>query len=118
MARFVYRTDPATGQVRAYELGVEILPEELADDGHRMPVFTDRYMEGLRTDDGVDIGSRSKRREYMHVNGVADVSDYRETWAKAEKQRAAFFQGKPHDTEARRQDIARALETVKQRGKR
>lgn len=102
--RFVYRPNPETGRVES----VEVTPDFQAHE-ERQPVYTDRYMEGLRGTDGTDIGSRSKRRAYMQARGLADASDYTETWAKAEKQRAAFYQGE-HDTQARRESIARAIE--------
>jgi hypothetical protein len=35
------------------------------------PILVDRYMEGTRTVEGIDIGSRRKRREYMKQTGVA-----------------------------------------------
>lgn len=42
----------------------------------RQPVFTDRFMEGHTTVDGVDIGSRRKRADYMRANGLAEASDF------------------------------------------
>lgn len=104
--RYVYRPNPETGRVES----VEVTPDFQAHE-ERQPVYTDRYMEGVRASDGTDIGSRTKRRQYMQARGLADASDYTETWAKAEQQRAAFYtpEGK-HDTQARREAIARAIE--------
>lgn len=42
----------------------------------RQPLFTDRFMEGHTTVDGVDIGSRRKRADYMRARGLADASDF------------------------------------------
>lgn len=102
--RWVYRTNPETGQVQAVEVGQDYTSAE-----ERAPLFTDRYMEGDRAQDGTDISSRAKRREYMHVRGLADVSDFTGTWEAAEKRRADFYAGK-HDTQQRREAIARAME--------
>jgi hypothetical protein len=40
------------------------------------PIMTDRFYEGVRTVDGVDIGSRRKRRDYMKARGLADGDDF------------------------------------------
>lgn len=107
--RFVYRADPETGQVHSVEV-----PHDFQAHEERPPVYTDRYLEGAVATDGTDIGSRQKRRAYMQAHGLADADDYKGVWAKAAEQRAAFYGGR-HDTEARREAIARALS---QRGKR
>lgn len=99
---------------RPLETPVEVSEDYVPPDSDRAPVFTDRYMEGARATDGTDIGSRQKRRAYMQAHGLADADDYKGVWAKAAEQRAAFYGGR-HDTEARREAIARALI---QRGKR
>lgn len=104
--RYVYRPNPETGRVES----VEVTPDFQAHE-ERAPVYTDCYMDGARATDGTDIGSRAKRRAYMQSRGLADASDYTETWAKAEKQRAAFYTpDAKHDTQARREAIARAIE--------
>lgn len=102
--RFVYRPNPETGRVES----IEVTPDFQSHE-ERAPVYSDLYMDGVRATDGTDIGSRAKRRAYMQSRGLADASDYTETWAKAEKQRAAYFRGE-HDTQARREAIARAIE--------
>lgn len=66
-------------------------PEGYNASAERMPVFTDRYMEGVTSPiDGADIGSRAKRREYMQQRGLVDADDYRGEWAKAREQRREF----------------------------
>lgn len=72
---------------------VEVTPDYEAHD-IRPPLFTDRHHEGTRAPDGTDIGSRRKRREYMHANGLADASDYAGTWQRAQQQRAEYLTGK------------------------
>jgi hypothetical protein len=43
-------------------------------DGRTM-VLTDRYMEGTKSLDGVDIGSHAKRSEYMKRRGLVDFNE-------------------------------------------
>lgn len=47
--------------------------------------------DNLRATDGTDISSRTKRRHYMQAHGLADPRDFRETGAKAQAQREAFY---------------------------
>jgi hypothetical protein len=53
--------------------------------------------DNLRATDGADISSRTKRREYMKQKGITDASDFKETWARAEQERAAFRKGERVD---------------------
>lgn len=99
---------------RPLEAPVEVSEDYVPPDAERAPVYTDRYMEGVTAPDGTDIGSRAKRRAYMQAHGLADADDYKETWAKAAQQRAAFYSGN-HDREARREAVARALHAASQR---
>lgn len=100
----------------AYTRGGVPLPEpvEVPDDfqsaAERMPIFGDGYMDGTRSPlDGADIGSRTKRREYMKLRGLADASDYSGTWEKAAQHRAAIQTGAVDKSE-RRAQVARAME--------
>jgi hypothetical protein len=99
MARYLYRP----GHPRASRNGfvsVEDLGEDVPVEDGRVPVFTDRYMEGVRTTDGIDIGSRQKRRDYMRANGLADADDYSDDFrARVKAERA-------------REDMAHLRETV------
>lgn len=45
-------------------------------EARHAPIMVDRFMEGTAAQDGTDIGSRAKRREYMKRQRVADASDY------------------------------------------
>jgi hypothetical protein len=66
----------------AYTIGGRPLhePVEVTEDfqatSERMPLFTDRFMEGGVAPDGTDIGSRQKRRSWMAATGSADASDF------------------------------------------
>lgn len=44
------------------------------------PIMVDRFMEGAVSTEGVDIGSRQKRRDYMRATGATDSSDYGKDW--------------------------------------
>jgi hypothetical protein len=101
MSRRKYRWDDETQTLIEVPLDYRSVTRNIA-----APV-TDLYMDGTRTSDGIDISSRTKRREYMRVAGVADMSDFTDTWAKAEKQRETFYTGQ-HDKKARREAVERA----------
>lgn len=63
--------------------------------------------DNMRATDGTDISSRTKRREYMKANGLTDMSDYRDEWAKAAKDRADYLSGQKVDPRIR-ESIGRA----------
>lgn len=102
-----------------YTMGGNPLPgpvevsADVAGHAERQPLFTDRFMEGDRATDGTDIGSRSKRRDYMRTNGLADVADFTEHWKRAEAERTNLSRGKAERTEA----IRKALHVLEQRGR-
>jgi hypothetical protein len=106
--RYVYRRNPETGQVESMEVGGDYDPHDV-----RQPVYTDRFMEGVRATDGTDISSRQKRNEWMKRNDFVDVGDCTGMWAKAAKEREAIAQGK-HDRAARREEIGRAIYRLEQ----
>jgi hypothetical protein len=102
-----------------YTMGGNPLPEpvevseDFASHADRQPLFTDRFMEGDRATDGTDIGSRSKRRDYMQANGLADVADFTEHWKRAEAERARPGRGKAERVEA----IRKAFHVLEQKGR-
>ncbi len=106
-----------------YTQGGQPLPEPIevssdwSADPKRCDVVTDLYMDGVRSVEGVDIGSRRKRREYMHANGLADADDFRGVWAKAEKQREAIRTGTDSDP-SRREAVGRAIYEHSKRSRR
>lgn len=75
----------------------------------------DRHYIGLCAQDGTDISSRSKHREYMHRHGLTTADDYTETWAKAQKEREAYRRGERGTGAVTRNDIARAFAQAKER---
>lgn len=46
------------------------------NEARNAPIMVDRFMEGAVSTDGVDIGSRRKRSDYMRATGSTDKSDY------------------------------------------
>lgn len=86
--RYVYRAN-ADGVVEAVEVSQDYQRHE-----ERQPVFTDRHLEGMRAPDGTDISCRWKRNEYMRREGVADFSDYAQSFQKAQEKREAWRSGK------------------------
>jgi hypothetical protein len=68
----------------------------------------DRHYEGLRATDGTDISTRTKHREYMRQHNLTTIDDYKESWAKAQKQRDEYRQGKGHGA-ITRNDIAQVI---------
>lgn len=111
MSRRRYRWNPETQ-------AMEELSADWTDAERRAPTATEGLVYGNlgRATDGTPIDSRTKHREYMREKGLTVASDYTETWAKAEKERAKAFAG-DFDRQGRREDIARALYQHK-RGKR
>lgn len=61
----------------------------------------DRHYDGMRASDGTDISSRTKHRAYMKSKGLTTADDYKETWAKAERERTALRTGTFQDKELR-----------------
>lgn len=63
-----------------------------SDAPRRAPVTTEGLVyNNLQATDGADISSRRKHREYMEHNGLSMVSDFKETWQRAAKERANAF---------------------------
>ena len=115
-SRFVYRP----GHPKASENGF-VNVEDLGSfgDGERAadaPIMAGRFYENMAATDGTDIGSRSKHREYMRVNGLTTMDDYKIQWSKqAAEREAAMTPGSGHDAKQRREDVARALHDVMNR---
>jgi hypothetical protein len=74
-------------------------------ESRRVPVVGDSHYDGLRSPmDGADISSRTKHREYMRRHGLTTTDDYKDTWAKAAKDREASIAS----DKSRREEIGRA----------
>lgn len=46
------------------------------NEARNAPIMVDRFMEGAVSTEGVDIGSRRKRKDYMRATGATDKSDF------------------------------------------
>jgi hypothetical protein len=68
------------------ELGDEEAPKPEGLNG--ATIASGRFYENLQSPiDGSDIGSRRRYHEHMKQHGVAPAGDFRQHWAKAEKDR-------------------------------
>lgn len=75
-------------------------------------LWGDRHYDGARATDGTDISTRSKHREYMRMNNVTTVDDFKDTWAKAREQRERLYtQGGTFS----RRDVERAIHQLQNR---
>ena len=106
---YVYRRQP-DGEMVA----VEVVTDR--DVAPRVQISVEHY-EGLRATDGADISSKAKHREYMRINGLTTADDYKETWAKAAEQRAAYFTdgGGAAEHKERREQLGRAFYEAERR---
>lgn len=84
---------------------VEVSPDYVAEPrNHDGVLWNDRSYQDMNDP---RFTSRSQHREYMKRNGLATVDDFKGDFARAERERAAYYRG---EDASRRADIARALE--------
>jgi predicted nucleic acid-binding Zn ribbon protein len=69
----------------------------------------DRHYDGMRADDGTDISTRSKHRQYMKERGLTTADDFAQTWKRDAQQRAERLAG---DDPTRKHDVAGAIEKL------
>jgi len=99
-----------------YSAGEGKLVEFTEPETRGVQIVGDSHYEGLRATDGTDISSRAKHREYMKIHGLTTADDFTETWKKAAKERADFFQGKTGAVT--REDVGRAIHELESKSKR
>jgi hypothetical protein len=104
MTRRRYIQDPKTHEL--IEITDGYVPDLRTDSG---ALWGDRSYDGLRASDGTDISSRTKHRDYMKAKGLATADDFKETWAKAQQAREAYYQRGGSITKS---DIERAMHQV------
>jgi len=109
MTVWVYKSLDGGG-VEVFEKGTEP-PSEMALHN---ALAGDRHYDGQRATDGTDISTRSKHREYMKKNGLTTVDDYKQTWAKAEKERTDYRLGRSGGA-ITRDDLARTIAQLNNR---
>lgn len=108
--RYRYDVDPDTGHVTEVEITFDWAPTP------RVEISTGNCYEGIKATDGTVLNSRAKHREYMRLHGFTTTDDYKESWAKASKERAEFYTT-GGDHKARKEAIGRAFYDF-ERGKR
>lgn len=69
-------------------------------------LWNDRHYDGIKATDGTDISTRAKHRDYMKRNNLTTVDDFKDTWARAQKERESFY---TRGGSFRRADIERAI---------
>lgn len=74
----------------------------------------DRHYDGLRASDGTDISSRTKHREYMKRHGLTTADDFKDTWAKAQREREEYRMGSRVDSELRKEITEQVVKAVAQ----
>lgn len=67
--------------------------------------------------DGTDLSTRRRHREYMKRNGLTTADDFKETWRKADIDRATFYTT-GGDSKERRETIARTYHQLESRKRR
>jgi hypothetical protein len=104
--RYVYR-EVAPGKVEAFEVGSDYsdAPRSTGDLGK----FD---YNNLRMTDGADVSSRSKYMSYLKATGYAPLHEFKETNAKAAKEREAKANGTA-DRAERRETIGRTLHALR-----
>lgn len=103
--RFVQMKEPP------YEL-IEVTDDFVAPSRADSALWGDRHYEGMVADDGTDISSRTKHREYMKAKGLTTVDDFKESWAKAKEARERYY---TEGGSFKRADIERAIHILQNR---
>lgn len=107
MAKWVYRPGHPKANERGFVAWEDMghAPEAEAKDA---PVMPGRIYDHLRAQDGTDISSRSRYKEYMKQNNLTHTSDFAGDWEKAKAQREAIQKGE-HDKKERKEQVERAF---------
>lgn len=74
------------------------------------PIMVDRFYEGLKSPDGVDIGSRGKYRDYLKATGLAPGSDFSQGWYENRRKEMAR-----EEATQRKSDIIAAFKEQRER---
>lgn len=111
MTRKTYHYDPVS---KSMVEGRGPTRAEGSGDGWR---FSDRLYSGkpFKAHDGTIIDSKKKHAEYMKRHSLTTMDDYTGEWDRARARREAVYTGR-HDKEARREQVARAIEQLQRRG--
>lgn len=74
----------------------------------------DRHYDGMRHSDGTDISSRKKHRDFMKSRGYTTADDFKDTWAKAEKERVQRRMGEAADPDVKKIITEQVMRAVAQ----
>lgn len=74
------------------------------------PLASERHYDGLRAQDGSDISTRAKHREYMKQHGLTTVDDFGVTWQRQARERAERVAG---TDPTRAADVAQAIDKLR-----
>lgn len=74
----------------------------------------DRHYDGLAATDGTPINTRTKHRQYMKEKGYGLVSDFKETWAAAARERELRRLGQYRDPEVKKIVTEEVMKAVAQ----
>jgi hypothetical protein len=107
MTRRRWIQDRKTGEL--IEVTSDYQAEARADSG---ALWGDRSYEGLRAQDGTDISSRTKHREYMKANNLTTIDDFKDSWARAKESRERYM---TEGGSFKRADIERAIYQLQNR---
>jgi len=77
-------------------------------------LWNDRSYDGLRATDGTDISSRSKHREYMRLNNLTTMDDFKQSFDQSLKRKAEYVTQGKHGA-VKREHIERAIHELQQR---
>lgn len=111
--RWVYETDPETGEVVSFEVGQDWTPTPKKE----CTATEELVYGGMRATDGTPINTRTKHRRYMKERGLTTVDDYTQAFQQAEKLRERIRSGDV-DKDKRRDQIGRAMYLSEQRERR
>ena len=107
MTRRRWIQDRKTGEL--IEVTADYQPEMRNDSG---ALWGDQSYQGLRADDGTDISTRTKHREYMKANNLTTMDDFKDSWAQAKVSRERYM---TEGGSFKRADIERAIHKLQNR---
>lgn len=99
--RYRYVPNPTTGEIEAQEVPSDwtSTPRSTGDLG--------KFEYGCRMTDGTPVADRHDYKRYLNATGYVPVSEFKDTWANAAKERADG--GTWQEKRERREAVGRAM---------
>lgn len=94
------------------EITPDYQPSRKDAANHLGSLWGDRHYDGLQATDGADISTRKKHRDYMRKMGLTTADDFKDSWARSQKEREHYMQ---NGGSVRKQDIRDAIERLQNR---